>query len=82
MATHSSILAWKNPWTEEPGGLQFVGLQRVKTQLSMPALCSHGERECVFMCVWWGFLQGNKEHTLYQVDKCFEVKYRGNEDRE
>ena len=29
MATHSSILAWEIPWTEEPGGLQFVGLQRV-----------------------------------------------------
>ena len=29
MATHSSILAWKIPWTEKPGGLQFVGLQRV-----------------------------------------------------
>ena len=30
MATHSSILAWKIPWTEEPGRLQFMGLQRVK----------------------------------------------------
>ena len=29
MATHSSILAWGIPWTEEPGGLQSVGLQRV-----------------------------------------------------
>ena len=29
MATHSSILAWEIPWTEEPGGLQFVGSQRV-----------------------------------------------------
>ena len=28
MATHSSILAWKTPWTEEPGGLQSMGLQR------------------------------------------------------
>ena len=27
MATHSSILAWRNSWTEEPGGLQFMGLQ-------------------------------------------------------
>ena len=27
MATHSSILAWKIPWTEEPGGLQSLGLQ-------------------------------------------------------
>ena len=30
MATHRSILAWRNPWTEEPGGLQFMGLQRVR----------------------------------------------------
>ena len=30
MATHSSILAWKIPWTEEPGRLQFMGLQRVR----------------------------------------------------
>ena len=29
MATHSSILAWRIPQTEEPGGLQSVGLQRV-----------------------------------------------------
>ena len=29
MATHSSILAWKTPWTEEPGGLQSMGLGRV-----------------------------------------------------
>jgi len=29
MATHSSILAWRIPWTEEPGGLQSIGLQRV-----------------------------------------------------
>ena len=29
MATHSSSLAWRIPWTEEPGGLQSIGLQRV-----------------------------------------------------
>ena len=29
MATHSSILAWKSPWTEEPGGLQCMGSHRV-----------------------------------------------------
>ena len=29
MATHSSILAWKIPWTEKPGGLQSMGLQTV-----------------------------------------------------
>ena len=29
MATHSIILAWEFPWTEEPGGLQSMGLQRI-----------------------------------------------------
>ena len=29
MATHSSILPWKSPWTEEPDGLQSMGLHRV-----------------------------------------------------
>ena len=30
MVTHSSILAWRIPWTEDPDGLQSVGLQRVR----------------------------------------------------
>ena len=30
MATHSSILAWRIPWTEEPGGRQSMGSQRVR----------------------------------------------------
>ena len=30
MATHSSILVWRIPWTEEPRGLQSMGLQRVR----------------------------------------------------
>ena len=30
MATHSSVLAWRIPWTEEPGGLQPIGSQRVR----------------------------------------------------
>ena len=29
MATHSSILAWESPWTEESGGLQSIGLQEL-----------------------------------------------------
>ena len=32
--THSSILAWKIPWTEDPGGLQSMGLQKSWTPLS------------------------------------------------
>ena len=31
MATHSSILAWRIPWTEEPGGLQSMGLKELDT---------------------------------------------------
>ena len=31
MATHSSIIAWRIPWTEEPGGLQSMGLQESDT---------------------------------------------------
>ena len=34
MATHSSILAWKISWTEEAGGLQFMGSQRVRHDLA------------------------------------------------
>ena len=34
MATHSSILAWEIPWTEEPGGLQSKGSQKSQTGLS------------------------------------------------
>ena len=44
ITTHSSILAWRMPWTEEPGGLQFIGSQRVKTQLSIHA--------CKFYTLW------------------------------
>ena len=33
MATRSNILAWEIPWTEEPGGLQSMGLQRVRRDL-------------------------------------------------
>ena len=40
MATHSSILAWRIPWTEEPGGLQSMGSQRVGQDLSDLA-CTH-----------------------------------------
>ena len=41
MATHSSILAWESPWTEEPGGLQSVGSQRAGQNLATkPQPCS------------------------------------------
>ena len=33
MTTHSSILAWRTPWIEEPGGLQSLGVTKSQTQL-------------------------------------------------
>ena len=44
IATHSTIFAWKIPWTEEPGGLQSVGLQKSHTWLSTHA-CMHTYEE-------------------------------------
>ena len=41
MATHSSILAWKIPWTEEPGRLQSMGLQRVGHDWAISLSLSH-----------------------------------------
>ena len=45
MATHSSILAWKVLWTEEPGGLQSMGSQRVGHDLATKPP-PHGVRSC------------------------------------
>ena len=40
MATHSSVLPWRIPWTEKPGGLQSIGSQRVSHDYSDFA-CTH-----------------------------------------
>ena len=40
MATHSSVLAWRISWTGDPGGLQSIGLQRVRHKCSDLA-CAH-----------------------------------------
>ena len=45
MATHSSILAWRSPWTEEPGGLQSTGSQRVRHDSSDLAHTHAGEKK-------------------------------------
>ena len=45
MATHSSILAWRIPWTEEPGGLESIGLQRVRYDWETERSCTHAQCE-------------------------------------
>ena len=54
MATHSSILAWRIPWAEEPGGLPSVGSQRIRRMHA----CMHWRRQ------WQpapGFLPGESQ---------------------
>ena len=40
IATRSGILAWQIPWTEEPGGLQYMGSQKVRSALATQKHCS------------------------------------------
>ena len=47
MATHSSILAWELPWTEEPGGLQSMRSQRVGNNLAMKQ-----QQQQLYVCVF------------------------------
>jgi len=41
MATHSSILAWRTPWTEEPGRVESIKLQRVGPDLQTKHACKY-----------------------------------------
>ena len=50
MATHSSILAWKIPWTEEPSGLQFTGSQRVRHDWATNTRTIQCTFKNVFLC--------------------------------
>ena len=51
MATHSSILAWEIPWTEKPGGLQAMGLQRVGNDwVTEHAYVGRGQGCCKTSC--------------------------------
>ena len=60
MVTHSSILAWRIPWTEEPGGLQSIGLQRVNTT-------EHTHTHSI----WW--LHGIALKTWPHSPKCWNM---------
>ena len=50
MATHSSILAWEIPWTEEPGGLQSMGLQ----ELDMTKRLNHTSSDTFYS--FWSYV--------------------------
>ena len=53
MATHSSVLAWKIPWTEEPGGLQSTGSQRVRQDWATEnRTAGPDESQCYISSLW------------------------------
>ena len=63
MATHSSILAWEIPWTEEPGGLQSIGLRSVGPDWSDSAhtrKVKFGDRNHMDSCVETELVVGDK----------------------
>ena len=62
MATHSSILAWEIPWTEESGGLQSMGSQRVRHDLVTKKL---GATFVIPKCVLPDFSFYGKKGNLY-----------------
>ena len=75
MASHSSILAWRIPWTEEPGGLQSIGLQRVRQDWAQ--LCSRYRATC---CKIWNKCKTQclvhhlqKERNIKRVPQAFLV---------
>ena len=55
MVTHSSTLAWRIPWTEQPGGLQSIGLLRVRNDWSNFAL-KHVKLHNIATSVTWSYL--------------------------
>ena len=59
MATHSSVLAWRIPWTEEPGGLRPMGSQKARHSRAtntLTSLFSHGFININRCAVSWAFL--------------------------
>ena len=66
-ATHSSILAWRSPWTEEPGGLQLMGSQKSRAWLS-ECVCVLVTQSCLTLCGPMDpSLPGSSVHGLLQA---------------
>ena len=68
VAPHSSILAWEIPWTEEPGGLQSMGLQRVghnwATNTFISRVCTH---VCLCMVMSIMTLKDSNQYTAFDL---------------
>ena len=66
-ATHSSILAWKVPWAEEPGGLQFIGSKKVRHDLATKQQQFSLVQICLFS-VSSNMLESNNTNRKYNYD--------------
>ena len=71
MATHSSVLAWRIPWTEKPGRLQSVGLHRVGHDGSNLAAAAEDRLVVLVMALCfsreWNFTLEEKEQNIWKV---------------
>ena len=67
MATHSDILAWRIPWTEKPGGLQFIGSQRVRHSWS--DLAGTHNRKIIWVRKNWGTSPPGDQSSLTSIQK-------------
>ena len=66
MAAHSSILAWKIPWIEEPGRLQFMGPQRV----GHDSVTEHAKTKYMSLayCIHYGTYHNVRMHTGWMIN--------------
>ena len=70
IATDTSILAWRIPWTEEPGGLQFMGSQRVNTTKWLTHNQATKQYINVYVCVVCVY---TRSHVYLKID--WELEY-------
>ena len=59
MATHSSILAWRTPWTEDPGGLWYMGSHRIRHDR-----VTEDTHTCVCVCLSGSAPLGNLDQYM------------------
>ena len=69
MATHSNILAWKIPWTEETGGLPSMGFQRIRHNLG-----TEQQQQRVYLRVHSGYCMFSAFRQMYN-DMCSSLQY-------
>jgi len=80
MATHSSILAWRSPWTEEPGGLQSMESQRVghnwvnNAHTKLGFINIYEQRQCVAVILDLGVMETKRCGPALKVDHRLVIK--------